>query len=530
LYHYLHTSLFDPLLPFRVIDLRENDKAKDELVTGSRNRLMQLVEKKTEAGLDEGRTTIRHYRPMEYVVPVGGVEASVGIEYWVVLNYRKGKKGTDERILRPNSNALFVQPGHPIIGTLNGQTQGELTAQILKAKGLGLVSRHIVIHIDASRVDSTIRRELFASSREGFKEGDVLRGITQVLEAMLEEDETLAAIERELTERISQREAQTTSDEVRRQVTSLLLEAGMQSDKEGPANVIGQRGDLENVLRARKAKYKKADPLPTLPFPQVTKFLIVSPREKVMIRLGDTELILVETDADSEYERQGRLAIRSEPDSLEVSAKAPLRGGRARWRLRPRESAKIGDTGRIIASLTRPDGTQISSEIKFEVLPALEEKAKKQKGIIPPFEIIAINPEDHPDDWGLVWPELAEDASTEALHSVAYKPIKTGKAINIYYSTVFPPFKQQSDSLKLQSPGLSDLFRSNYEVWIAYHAILQENSRSEEAQGESLEVDEDKLEQLYEADRARVATMQVKQAKQIALLMHRISREETVSA
>src|ERR1700682_6437667 len=134
-------------------------------------------------------------------------------------------------MLRPNSNSLFLQPGHPIIGTLNGQTQGELSAQILTAKGLGLVSLHIVIHIDASRVDSTIRRELFATSREGFKEGDVLRGITQVLETMLEEDETLYAIERELTERISQREAQTTSDEVRRQVTSLLMEAGMQSEK-----------------------------------------------------------------------------------------------------------------------------------------------------------------------------------------------------------------------------------------------------------------------------------------------------------
>jgi len=34
LYHYLHCSMFDPILPFRVIDLRETDPAKhkDELV------------------------------------------------------------------------------------------------------------------------------------------------------------------------------------------------------------------------------------------------------------------------------------------------------------------------------------------------------------------------------------------------------------------------------------------------------------------------------------------------------------------
>ena len=230
LYHFLHCSLFDPLLPFRVVDLRDRAKAKDELVTGSRNRLMRLASAAARpASADDGAgSEVRHYRPMEYVTPFGSTDPCLGVEYWVVLNYRKGKGSTSEVTLRPHSNELFVQKGHPIVGTVFGQNQGELTAQLLRDIGLGMVSRHIVVHIDASLANSRVRRELFSTTREGFKEGDVLRELTKVVEKMLQEDETLYAIERELTEKLAKREAQGASDEVKKQVTKLLLEAGFQ--------------------------------------------------------------------------------------------------------------------------------------------------------------------------------------------------------------------------------------------------------------------------------------------------------------
>ena len=111
--------MFDPLLPFRVIDLREQGKEKDELVTGSRNRLMAYVARK-ESLDEEGsfsdetkRTVLKHYRPMEYISPLGSNIPCIGIEYWVMFNFKKSAK-KDEFVLRPNSNELFVQTGHPI--------------------------------------------------------------------------------------------------------------------------------------------------------------------------------------------------------------------------------------------------------------------------------------------------------------------------------------------------------------------------------------------------------------------------------
>jgi hypothetical protein len=425
-------------------------------------------------------------------------------------------------VLRPHSNELFLQTGYPVVGTLNGQNQGELTAQILKDIGLGMVARHIVVHIDATNANSRVRRELFSTNREGFKEGPILTDLTRVLEKMLQEDEMLLAIERELTEKLAKREAQSTSDEVKRQVTKLLLEAGLQVREEGPSYVPGHQ-EKQPVREQKKGRHRTLDPLPTLPFPDVTKFTIVTPRPQMNVRINDNEVVLVETDADSEFDRRGLIAIRTEPDTLEQAAKAPLRGGRVRWRRRPRQTAKPGDTGKIVVTITRPDGSQLKDEVIFEVLPALEERTKKEKGYIPPFEIIPINPEDHPEQWGMVWPDLGEEATPEDQASVAYRPVKMGGGINVYYSTIFAPFKEQVEALKLKSSALSELFRTNYEIWIGYHAILQVNSRI----GEKEDVADDVLERLLEADRVRVARMQVKQAVHTAELMQKVMREQT---
>jgi hypothetical protein len=519
LYSFLHCSMFDPLFPFRIIDLRDPDPdrpPKDELVTGSRNRLMRHTQTREEE--EGGRTEIRHYRPMEYVVPQGTSDPSIGVEYWVVYNYKKS--GKNEWQLRASSNELFVQQGYPIVGTLNGQNQGELPASILREVGLGMVARHIVVHIDTSEVNSKVRRELFTSTREGFKDGDALTGLVNMLRKMLEEDEHLHAIERELTERLAKRDVAETKEEVKRQVTRLLLEAGLQPRQEGPTNKEGE-GEPAAVQRPRRAPYKNFDPIPTLPFPQVTKLIIIVPRPKMEVRINDNETLLVETDADSEYYRSKRIAIRTEPSVLEPAFQAPLRGGRIRWRLRPGATAKEGDKGKIIVTLTKPDGTQLIDSVDFEVLPALEEKAKKAPGFIPDFAIYAINPHDNAELWGDMWPHLADETDPNRLASVAYRQLKASGKIMVYYSTVFAPFAEQINKLKSQSSTLIELFRTNYEVWIAYHAILQEMKPS----AITVTTSEDVIDTLREEERCRVAQLEVKQAIQFAQLKYRTLRE-----
>ena len=70
-----------------------------------------------------------------------------------------------------------------------------------------------------------------------------------------------------------------------------------------------------------------------LPFPQITRFQIVSPKDRLEIHLNDAELLMVETDADADFDRRNLVSIHTEPDVLEVASKTPLWGGRVRWRL-----------------------------------------------------------------------------------------------------------------------------------------------------------------------------------------------------
>lgn len=513
LYHYLHYSVFDPLIPFRLLDLRGTEP-RNEYVGGARNRLMERTRQAERArqaqhqSIDEEEKSvqIRHYRPMEFVVPSGATEASIGIEYWVVFAHKK--KG-DELELRSHSNELFVQHGYPIIGTMNGQNQGEHTGQLLKHLGLSLLSRHIVIHIDATNADSTVRRELFSTSREGFKDGPVLEGLLAMLRRILQDDEKLAEIERELTERITQKEADSAKSEVKREVVRLLREAGFAVKEQGRVDVTGQ-GQKHLVDRPAGPRPRFQDPLATLPFPEVTRFEIVYPEDLFQVPLNDTQAVIVETDADAAYE--SHIRIRAEPPILEIATHAPLRGGRARWRLRTTSGASLGQSGEVIATLTKPDGTQLVSKVLFEVLAPREKKAKEATGQVPPFNIWPVRP-DETQLWNALWPDDGDDAEAQRKH--AYKVLQSGDTLNVYYSTVFTPFAEAVDKLKAAKLSRLPIYETSYEIWIGYHAILQHESSIQESSG----VSEELLDQIQEVERQTVGRVQVRQAWRMAELV-----------
>lgn len=510
LYHLLQHMMFDPLLPFRVIDLSRDGSPKDELITGSRNRLMKYTasaadKDREERETEESGTELRHHAPREMVSPSSVEGPTVGVEYWVPLSR---KKAGEKVGLRSHSNELFVGRNHPFVGTMNGQNQGELTARILRDIGLPLVARHLVLHVDATQASSQIRRNLFSSTREAFKEGEILNELTRVIVNMLRDDEELFVIERELTEALMKRGASEAGSEVKKEISRLLLGAGFKVTEPGDVLVPAETGDKTVDAPARTGRRPKAaaPPLRTLPWPQVTRFEIVYPDDGLQVPLQDNHSIRIETDADFRFDREKRIAIRSEPEKLEIASKSDLRGGRMHWRVRPTDDATPGDAGEIIATLTRPDGSQIESRIPFTILPARVEPGKTQKGLVPAFNIIPIDLDD--ESFDQIWDNVeAADRTT-----VAYKVVAGAEGLNVYYSTGFGPFKEQSEALK-RKPGVAASFENHYKIWIGYHAIVQHQQRSAVA---SLDIDDEQLDKLLEHERAVVAEMQVKQALRMA--------------
>ncbi|MBL7876766.1 MAG: hypothetical protein JNL53_13955 [Cyclobacteriaceae bacterium] len=529
LYHFLHCSMFDPLIPFQIIDLRSKEKKVDqEIIRGSRNRLMRLVSL-AEQELDSSNTEMRLYRPITFIKPYGATSTCIKVEYWVAFNYRKKKdkkSGEEYYDLRGDSNALFVQSRHLAVLTVNGQNQGELTVtQLMKDLALDSVAKHLVIHIDATEAPMDVKRKLFTTNRESLKDGDVLESIKQEVRRILSEDTELRAIENELVEKAIKEVTETTDDEVKKQIVKLLQEAGFVPSTQGDVTRQGNNGEVNVSPLPKPQGPSKPPPVPptpiqTLLYPDVTIFQIVSPKDGMKIRLNGTSVVHVETDADSQYEKEIRIKI--EPEAIEVASHFPLNGGRTKWRLRADEKAVVGDKGKIIVTLTKPDGDQLRSEIEYEVLQPLEKPAKEEKGFIPDFEVLPISPESDLEKWNLLWPNVQEDS--KEISDVAYRPQKIGAKTIVYYSTIFGPFSSMCERLKRESPLLFKFFETNYKVWIGYHAILQLNTEINNEEQDELKIS---IEQ--EKERSRVAQMQVKQALESAKLMLTVSKQKANS-
>ena len=371
------------------------------------------------------------------------------------------------------------------------------------------------------RLSSDVRRNLFSSTREGFKDTEVLKELTRVITNMLQDDGVLYEIEKELLENMLKKEMSETQSEVKKEITNLLRDAGFVASDPGETLVAAPDGNTSMEappLRGHRYMHP-APPLPTLPYPQVTRFEIVYPEDSISVHKQDNHSLRIETDADFRFDRENRIAVRVEPPSLEVASKSNLRGGRMHWRLRPTENSSAGDKGKVIATLTKPDGSQLIQSVDFEVLPAREERAKKDKALIPPFNIYPVDPETEPDKFELIWSSLEKD------EVVAYKAVNTVNGLNIYYSTAFAAFREQLNKLKTQ-PALATLFTQNYEIWIGYHAIIQDQQRSK-VSGRLFDVQEEQLEKVQEHERAVVAEMQAKQAMRVAHLQNQVFKQRT---
>lgn len=525
LYHVLHYMMFDPLLPFRIVDFREEVSLKDELVTGSRNRLMKGLSKQIEKDKEnnplETGTEVRHYAPREMVSPLGESEPCVGLEYWVPINYRTYKKKIG---VRNSSSDIFIDRYHPIIGTLNGQNHGEETAKIIRELDMRMLAKHVIVHIDATHATKDVRNGLFASTREGFKDDVVLREILRVLKNRMEEDEVLYEIEKELLERILDKESEDVDEEVKQEITKLLKDQGFDVSKKTTMAAAGPNGQDETDMEPERDKKKpwKPEPLPTLDYPEVTFVRIAFPKHKLEIPLNRTYKVRIETDANFRFDRENKVALRSDPSRLRIASNSKLEDGHKYWRVRATDDATVGNNGEIIVAITKPDGSQVEARVDYEIMPKQKATAEKQTVNIPDFKIQRIDPYKRPELFEQIW----DDVKKQDIEKVAYKATKTSDGVLVSYSSAFGPYREQMDRLKKQV-NLAERFKKNYEIWIGYHAILQLQEGSKIAA--DIDVEDEKLDRIQERERALVAVMQATQAIKTAELQKSAAAAEASS-
>ncbi|HEY3318954.1 MAG TPA: hypothetical protein VGP72_00560 [Planctomycetota bacterium] len=508
LYHSLHYLLFDPLLPYRVTDLREGS-VDTRHVAGSRNRLMKLVEKSKESG-NGSRTELKHYHRLEYIAPPGSNDPCIGVEWWVVFSWRKEQDG---RLELRSGTEQFADRDHPIIFTYHGQDHGELTADCLRKLGLNLLRRHMVIHLDVSRADGNTKRELFTATRENLKRSSVLDGLTERLTQLLSEDARLYALEKELTDRALSAASSTETAALKERVIELLQEHGLEV-----GTVPGTRRRRRRLPRPSVGGPRESlPPIPTLPFPKVTRFDVVRPVNGTVARRGESKNVWIETDASDEFDRQGLIQIRCEPPLLEITSKTPLRGGRMKYGLMPVAAAVPSETGALIVSLRVPTTTgsaeKFHHRIEFEIGP---ERTYEENEIVyvPEIEIVGLAPSDcstH-ETWRTVWPDI-EPSQASAARTVAYKVYQNGRTI-VYFNSEFPPYANCVAKWKSRTADAAKMFADEYKLYLAFHAVLQ-------SVVERPQIELEQLDKITEQERALTAMLIVKHSDTLVAMHHK---------
>jgi len=369
-----------------------------------------------------------------------------------------------------------------------------------------LLRRHIVVHLDVSKIDADTKRELFTSTRENLRKSLVLDQIVERLSQILAEDSRLYELERELQERIFAATDEDTSYEVKEQVIRMLQEAGL------PVGTQKRRRPRWTASGAHGngGAREKLPPLETKPFAEVSYLKIAAPVSPTNAYLCETKTIRIETDASSSFDEFGFLSLECNPPLLEVTHKSPLADGRASWRLTPTSKAFPGMKGEIsvVLSVPMPDGPveKFRSTVQFEIYPA--RGALTDDIEVPDIEILPIDPREERTHelWRSLWPDI-EPADPKA-GSVAFKLLRNG-ILKVYYNVGFDAYRKGVKKFGEKNAELLRQFDSEYRIYAAFHAVMQSSLTRD------VLIDSDVLESITEQERAVTAALIARHAESV---------------
>ena len=350
----LDRALFDPVLPFSIIEARERFAGEAERCIISCGRYTSLQ----SASVNEVV-----YRHASDVVMRSGRRADfVGVRYWVL--------GSDDSPLHPDRR-------NPVAITSFGQTHGALDRRfITEALKLPYLKASLVIQIELEGLAPATKRELLSSTRDRLKTGATHDRLLESVRDALLDDMRLAALNVERRRALLERSTPADHARLRRRFVELLEkfrpgpEPALRASANGASSAApsggGGDGDAEPIA------------LPTLDRP--TFIRIAAAALPLEFADGRTSRVPLESDAPDGYlsqNLQARLVLVSEPlEACEFVRAADFRGGRSRVSVRA--GAALETTGFVRVRLTDADGTVLADRAPFVVVaPPSPERAEE---------------------------------------------------------------------------------------------------------------------------------------------------------
>lgn len=345
LWQFLHSALFDPVIPFLITGKRRKDRPKDygsRIIIGNAARLDRPDKAR-------GDLEIAHHDSVRF--DLGERYGHVKFNYWVVRRPQGSSASGDPA-------GSYVRADSAISMTLFGQRQDtEARVWIKDNAMLPFLYKNTVVQVDADALTPVAKREIFASTRERATKSDLRAKIYEHLASVLRNDDELKRLNHEEKERLLQRSTSASSEKVRKRLAKFiktrlknLTRPGKGSDESGDGGRKKTRGGGHHEGRDISDGH-----LPNVPTKLEFK------RKSIRLEQGASAYTWVEIDARNGYlpAHDDTLTLSwdgDDPgDKVKLTMRSKLLGGMSRWVFEAEGDAVEGDYT-FRASLLTPNG------------------------------------------------------------------------------------------------------------------------------------------------------------------------------
>lgn len=341
-----HNYLFDPVLPFKIIETRTGKTAATRISAGNFRLLSQgqNTEYKRSA-----RLTFR--------------SGAVTISWWVLA-----PEGEQAR----NRITQYVMPSKPIVVTYNGQKQGDFSNTVIKNElRLPYLERYIIVHVDCDKLDNEARRQLFPTTRETIRDTPIGDDLRRLIVDTLAGDPRLQELDDERKRRYLQRGDNEAIANIRRRLSNRVKA------------VIKTAGGGKGPGTVPPDNPSPSEPQPPIPISEPPTLLEIVGPEPRKVYAGKRFTIRFRTDADPAYFQRpdSFIAIIDPPKFGQYGGNANVHNGYGVAYFTAAEDLEIGTAARITLEV-RPRRSQSLHASRAVEVVELPESAKPGEGSV----------------------------------------------------------------------------------------------------------------------------------------------------
>ena len=268
LWYLAHNYLFDPMLPFRIEERRDNSSFGNSRIVAGNNRLLT-------AGADGGNTEYLREAILTFR------DGTVTIYWWVLSAEGENAKS---RITQ------YTLASQPIVVTYNGQKQGDLPNTIIKTDlSMPYLDRYLVVQIDCDKLDNESRRQLFPTTRESLRDTSIMDDLRRLVTDTLRGDLDLRRLDHERKQKYIRRVDNEAVENIRKRLAKRV----------SATLLVGGGGKSPRVLPPDDPKPIPAK-IPIDVQEPPTFFEITSPNPR-KVYAGKRFTLSFKTDADPSY-------------------------------------------------------------------------------------------------------------------------------------------------------------------------------------------------------------------------------------